>query len=364
MAAEAGTETRVTELDVARAKFRGGPATRLQGETLDGGWTVGERLDRFADATGGLCSVGYIVRKEDGTEAYMKALDYQRAIREHLSRFSEVMGSMLDAYNHEKSLNDRCADARLSRVVKSLTAGALAVEHSEIPVNYIIFELAEGDVRQRLGRAGSSAAWKLRTLHQAAVGLSQLHSRGIIHQDIKPSNVLTFESEGAKIGDLGSAWFNGETAPLLDQAFGGDPDYAPPECLFGFELSDGRAKLLARDMYLLGSLIMFVLSGVDATTALITHLPADVRPQRSSHTFETALPYLREASDAMLDAFAAGLEIDEADEVRDLVSQLCDPDPRTRGDRYAIGRYANRFWLQRPISKLDRLASLTESKVE
>ena len=44
-----------------------------------------------------------------------------------------------------------------------------------------------------------------RTLHHIAVGLQQLHGEGIAHQDLKPSNVLFFETFGAKLADLGCA---------------------------------------------------------------------------------------------------------------------------------------------------------------
>lgn len=36
-------------------------------------------------------------------------------------------------------------------------------------------------------------------------GLSYIHNQGIIHNDIKPDNILLDENDLAKIGDFGSA---------------------------------------------------------------------------------------------------------------------------------------------------------------
>jgi serine/threonine protein kinase len=340
-----------------------GPATRLSGRRLDGGWLVGERLDRMPGATGGLCSVGYRVSRDDGRTAFMKAHDYARAIQQGGSNFSTVLEDMLAAYNLEKQVNDQCADARMSRVVRSLGAGAILVEGSELPVNYIIFELADGDIRHQFDEHSDNLAWKLRTLHQVAVGLAQLHRKGIIHQDLKPSNVLAFDAgAGSKIGDLGSAWFQGQTAPLLDQAFAGDPDYAPPECLYGYEIADVRNRLLARDIYLLGSLIPFLFMGVDATSALLVNLPRAHHPRRSALSFEDSLPYLREAFDQVVDSLADVCGEGELRRLAELFEQLCDPDPRSRGDRRPVGKHSKRFALDRAISLLNRLASAAETR--
>src|SRR3954454_13839222 len=91
----------------------GRPAERLQGRRLEGGWTVVDLLDRPAGSTGGNFSVGYKVRHDDGTWAFMKAHDYARAISHNVSEFSKVLEDMLAAYNFEKELNEECRGARM-----------------------------------------------------------------------------------------------------------------------------------------------------------------------------------------------------------------------------------------------------------
>ena len=65
---------------------------------------------------------------------------------------------------------------------------------------YIVFELASGDIRAEIERLPNfDLAWCLRSLHNATVGVQQLHSKDIAHQDIKPSNVLVFGMDGSKL---------------------------------------------------------------------------------------------------------------------------------------------------------------------
>src|SRR5690606_38946951 len=71
-------------------------------------------------------------------------------------------------------------------------------------VYYLIFELADGDVREHINFSDSiDIAWKLRSLHNIVTGINQLHSIDIAHQDIKPSNVFVYDKLTSKLGDLG-----------------------------------------------------------------------------------------------------------------------------------------------------------------
>ena len=47
-------------------------------------------------------------------------------------------------------------------------------------------------------------AWKSKSLHDIAVGIEQLHSMQVIHQNLKPSNIFQFEKE-SKISDIGKS---------------------------------------------------------------------------------------------------------------------------------------------------------------
>jgi hypothetical protein len=55
------------------------PAEMLEGRILDGGWTVGKRIQLGPDSTGGHFSVSYAVTAKSGNAAFLKALDYSEA---------------------------------------------------------------------------------------------------------------------------------------------------------------------------------------------------------------------------------------------------------------------------------------------
>lgn len=83
---------------------------------------------------------------------------------------------------------------------------------------------------------------------QIAVTLDFLHTRGFVHGDIKPSNVIITHSGIAKLIDFGSARYANDTKPpsLLD---GFTPRYATRERL------NGHAALPADDLYSLARLV-------------------------------------------------------------------------------------------------------------
>ena len=55
-------------------------AQQLIGRKLQNGWKVIERLNRPASATGGNFSTSYIVRSRKGRRAFLKAMDFQKAL--------------------------------------------------------------------------------------------------------------------------------------------------------------------------------------------------------------------------------------------------------------------------------------------
>jgi serine/threonine protein kinase/Tfp pilus assembly protein PilF len=118
---------------------------------------------------------------------------------------------------------------------------------------------------------------------QTAAGLSVAHERGIIHRDVKPSNILlTKEKREVKILDFGLAKLidSGDGKPLatLTQAGHtiGTPAYMSPEQCLGLEL-DARS-----DLYSLGCVMFETITGIrlfegkDAFEAMNLHMRGDV----------------------------------------------------------------------------------------
>jgi tRNA A-37 threonylcarbamoyl transferase component Bud32 len=71
----------------------------------------------------------------------------------------------------------------------------------------VMEQVARGDLRRLLSDASVKLTWqrKVAMLRDAALGLAFLHSQGIIHRDIKSSNLLVEKSLAVKVGDFGFA---------------------------------------------------------------------------------------------------------------------------------------------------------------
>jgi serine/threonine protein kinase len=223
-------------------------------------------------------------------------------------------------------------------------------------VFYLIFELAEGDVRCQIDTTNKfDALWCMRALTDVCLGLWQVHQEMIAHQDVKPSNVLSFP-DGFKISDFGRSSRRGHTVWYDTNAIPGDQTYAPPELLYGFTHTDFVPRRIGCDLYMLGNLVAFLFSGVNITSALLSKLDKQHHPRNWTGVYADVLPYLQEAFAAVLEAQKANIQ-DEL--VRDdailLIQELCNPDLLLRGHPKGIGKF-DQYSLERYVTRLDLLA--------
>lgn len=119
---------------------------------------------------------------------------------------------------------------------------------------YLALEYLPESAAARLARQTSGLALDavLEIGVQCAEALAAAHHAGIVHGDIKPSNILL--SEGAvhaKLCDFGLASLGGEQTLL-----GGSPAYLAPEC------AAGGPATPASDLYALGATLYTLLAGV------------------------------------------------------------------------------------------------------
>src|SRR5262245_41020505 len=117
------------------------PASQLIGLSLGNGWTVIERLKQLPNQTGGCFSEGYVAVDERGNKAFLKDLDYSRAMRSDDP--ARELEAFTKSYNLERDLLNRCQG--MDRVVRGLTDGSVTVATSsggEV-VQYLILELAD-----------------------------------------------------------------------------------------------------------------------------------------------------------------------------------------------------------------------------
>lgn len=331
------------------------------------GWVIKRKLSsavRKPDETGGQFSVGYIAER-NGREAFVKIFDLATALAQNLGNIMQAMASISQNHQYEAQLLDLCNSAGLDRVVTVLDQGQTTVASGTglpTPLPYIIFELASGDIRRTIAKATAlEEAWKFRMLHQVAVGLQQLHGQMIAHQDLKPSNVLIFEGQGAKIADLGRASRNDRHQAMPHDAFtiAGAVAYAPPEQAYGVQAVEWTNRREGCDLYHLGCLITFVLTGTTPNAAY-HELPQAIRPPQWggqwNGTYEMVFPQISAAFAAYLDKLKNALPDWCSERVVAVVADLCNPDYLHRGDPAARAQAGAPLGIDRFISRLDRLA--------
>lgn len=336
-------------------------AWRLSGMTLPNGWRVLHRIELHEAATGGTFSCGYHVESPEGRQAFLKAMDYSEAL--NAEDPARALEAMTRAYNFERDLLRRCRERHLSRVVLALESGSIRVEgaYPSPVVQYLLLELADGDVRrfmefgQRL-----DVAWILRSLHQLATGIQQLHGIGIAHQDMKPSNALVFAGRSSKVSDLGRATHNGQEGPFDELLVAGDVGYAPPELLYGQVEQDWDSRRLGCDLYLLGSMVAFFFTGLSMTSMWLSKLAPTMHWSCWSGTYSDILPYVRHAFREALEDLGAHVPADSRADLVEIVGQLCDPEPMRRGHpRNRLG-HSNPLSLERYVTRFNLLAKRAE----
>jgi hypothetical protein len=149
--------------------------------------------------------------------------------------------------------------------------------------NYIAMEyMAGGDLASHCSR-GIDAASALRVIREIASALDYAHSRGFVHRDVKPENILFREDDSAVLTDFGIARaVDSATQMTRTGAVIGTPQYMSPEQARGQDL-DGRS-----DIYGLGIVLYEILTGkvpyegADSVSVGIKHVTAPV-PKLPEH---------------------------------------------------------------------------------
>ena len=125
---------------------------------------------------------------------------------------------------------------------------------------YIVMELVEGrslgDVLAEAGPLEPAQATAIAASVLAALG--QAHDAGIVHRDVKPSNIMVSYDGAVKLLDFGIARRLDDLAAEVTVAgeIVGTPTYLAPEQL------EGRATTPATDVYAVGVVLFEMLAGV------------------------------------------------------------------------------------------------------
>ena len=139
--------------------------------------------------------------------------------------------------------------------------------HTDDGTFYYAMEYLPGVTLEELVRRDGPvpASRTIHLLRQICGALSEAHARGLIHRDVKPSNIIVCERGGvrevAKLLDFGAGQPNAavsEERPTSGQkTIIGTPRFMSPEQVSRTEIVDARS-----DIYSLGGVAYFLLTGV------------------------------------------------------------------------------------------------------
>jgi CheY-like chemotaxis protein len=148
-------------------------------------------------------------------------------------------------------------EARVLASVRHPNVVTVHALHTEFDPPFLVMErLAGGTLEQRLAAGRPSLAESIEIIAQIAAGLDAIHEAGLIHGDVKPSNVL-FDANGrVKLADFG-------LVPMLERMRPGEvlgtPAYIPPERALGTMPPRGCAH--QSDIYSFGCVVFEILTG-------------------------------------------------------------------------------------------------------
>jgi serine/threonine-protein kinase len=141
-------------------------------------------------------------------------------------------------------------------------------------MDYIVMELIDGiTLKQYMERRGR-LNWpeSLHFISQIMKGLSHAHSRGIVHRDIKPQNIMVLRDGTVKVTDFGIAFLSNGSNPSNEAI--GSVHYISPEQAKG-DYTDNRSDIYSAGVVLYEMLTSRMpFEGSDPVSVAIQHFSA------------------------------------------------------------------------------------------
>ena len=213
-------------------------------------------------------------------------------------------------------------------------------------MEYIVMELIDGITLKQYMEKRGQLNWResLHFITQIMRGLSNAHSRGIIHRDIKPQNIMVLRDGSVKVADFGIACL-ADSAQTLTQEALGSVHYISPEQARG-DRPDARSDIYSSGVVLYEMLTgRLPFEGESAVSVAIQHLssiplaPREINPdipeQLELICMKAMAPDLEhryQSADAMiadLEAFRKNPEVEMKFDLSDLRPEENDEPTRT-----------------------------------
>jgi len=130
------------------------------------------------------------------------------------------------------------------------------VDETADGVSFIAMAFCEGEsLREKIDRGPMQPREAIDIAIQIASGLKEAHGNGIVHRDIKPTNILLIREGFARIVDFGLAKLRGRSKLTKENTTIGTVEYMSPEQARGDDVD------LRTDLWSLGCLIFEMISG-------------------------------------------------------------------------------------------------------
>ncbi len=181
----------------------------------------------------------------------------------------------------------RGALLREARILAALdhprVARVLDVETAEGGWVIVMEHLGGGSLHAPAGARPVPVRRAARLIHEVLDGLAYAHEQGVVHRDVKPSNVLLDRDGHAKLADFGIALPLGEhgVRPARGTGAAGTPSFMAPEIARG-EAGDARSDVYSVAATTIRVLSRAIVPGASADSTALEPWARDVPVRHAS----------------------------------------------------------------------------------